>query len=249
MRTPLLAANWKMHHTVGEAERYLRHLVELLDPTLNLEIVVFPAFTSLHVAARILEGSPVKFGAQNAHPEKKGAFTGEVSMAQVADLGASYVICGHSERRKLFGETDEFVGAKVQAAWSFGLVPILCVGETLEERKGGQAWPVVERQLASALPQGTLGGPLAIAYEPVWAIGTGFPAHPGDAQDMAVRIRRWLLSRFGPVGEEVRIQYGGSVTPENARDFLTLPDVDGALVGGASLDPDKFWAIAQAAVS
>ncbi len=246
MRTPIVAANWKMHLTVAEAEAYLKRLLKIMDRVDLVELVVFPPLTALHVAARLLAGSGVKFGAQNAHPEKQGAFTGEVAMVQVADLGASYVICGHSERRKLFGETDEFVGAKVRAAWAAGLVPILCVGEALEERQSGRAWGVVERQLHAALSVPTL-GPVVIAYEPVWAIGTGVPARPEDAQDMAHRIRGWLRERFGPAAEGVRIQYGGSVTPENAKNFLSLPDIDGALVGGASLDPDKFWAIAQAA--
>ncbi len=246
MRTPIVAANWKMHLTVAEAEAYLKRLLKIMDRVDLVELVVFPPLTALHVAARLLAGSGVKFGAQNAHPEKRGAFTGEVAMVQVADLGASYVICGHSERRKLFGETDEFVGAKVRAAWAAGLVPILCVGEALEERQSGRAWGVVERQLHAALSVPTL-GPVVIAYEPVWAIGTGVPARPEDAQDMAHRIRGWLRERFGPAAEGVRIQYGGSVTPENAKNFLSLPDIDGALVGGASLDPDKFWAIAQAA--
>ncbi|MBC7318860.1 triose-phosphate isomerase, partial [Candidatus Bipolaricaulota bacterium] len=175
-----------------------------------------------------------------------GAFTGEVSMHQLADLGVKYVICGHSERRHIFGESDEFVAEKVRAAWSYGLTPILCVGEKLEERQAGKAWEVVERQLSAALGDG-LFGPLVIAYEPVWAIGTGVPAHPKDAQEMARRIRDWLVERFEEKGKEVRIQYGGSVKPENARDFLALPEIQGALVGGASLDPDTFWQIAQSA--
>lgn len=250
MRTPIVAANWKMHKTVTEAEAYFRKLLALVPESPGVELVVFPSATALHVAARELEGSSIAWGAQNAHPEPQGAFTGEVSVVQVTDLGASYLICGHSERRHIFGEDDAFVAAKVKAALKAGLIPILCVGETLEQREGGQAWTVVERQLSAALSGIELPSPekLVIAYEPVWAIGTGVPARPQDAQEMAARIRDWLGGHFGEPGEQVRIQYGGSVKPENARDFLSLPDIDGALVGGASLDPEKFWTIAQAAL-
>jgi len=250
MRTPIVAANWKMHKTVTEAEAYFRKLLALVPESPGVELVVFPSATALHVAARELEGSSIAWGAQNAHPEPQGAFTGEVSVVQVTDLGASYLICGHSERRHIFGEDDAFVAAKVKAALKAGLIPILCVGETLEQREGGQAWTVVERQLSAALSGIELPTPekLVIAYEPVWAIGTGVPARPQDAQEMAAQIRDWLGGRFGEPGEQVRIQYGGSVKPENARDFLSLPDIDGALVGGASLDPEKFWTIAQAAL-
>lgn len=244
MARPIVAANWKMHKTQKETEQYLKRLLEIVPRDPFVELVVFPPFTGLPLAARLLEGSPISFGAQNAHPEKEGAYTGEVSMAQVADLGARYVICGHSERRRIFGESDGFVAAKVWAAWRHDLIPILCVGETLEERRGNFAWETVERQLSSALPE--LGGPLVIAYEPVWAIGTGVPAHPGDVQEMARAIRFWLGERFGEEGGHVRLQYGGSVSPQNARDFLTPPGIDGALVGGASLDPQSFWSIAQA---
>jgi triosephosphate isomerase len=160
-----------------------------------VELAVFPSFTALALASEMLSGSPIALGAQNGHPEREGAFTGEVSMHQLADLGVRYVICGHSERRKIFGETDEFVAAKVRAAWAYGITPILCVGETLEERRAGKAWEVVERQLSVALER--LSGPLVIAYEPVWAIGTGVPAHPKDAQEMARQIRAWLSARFG----------------------------------------------------
>jgi len=244
---PLVAANWKMHKTLRETEEYLRRLLEIIPPDPPMELAVFPSFTALALARDILKVTPVALGAQNGHPQKEGAFTGEVSMHQLADLGVRYVICGHSERRRLFGETDEFVAEKVRAAWAYGLSPILCVGETLEERKEGRAWEVVERQLSAALGGG-LDGPLVIAYEPVWAIGTGVPAHPKDAQEMARKIRAWLREHFGEKGQEVRIQYGGSVKPENARDFLGLPEIQGALVGGASLDPESFWRIAQAAL-
>lgn len=248
MRVPLVAANWKMHKTIGEAREYLRRLIALVGGESAVELAVFPSFTALAAAGELLAGTPIALGAQNGHPEPAGAFTGEVSVAQLADLGVRYVLCGHSERRRLFGEDDAFVGRKVQAAIAHGLAPVLCVGETLEERRAGRAWAVVERQLSEALAElgGDPGG-LAVAYEPVWAIGTGVAARPEDAQEMAARIRGWLSERFGPQAAGIRIQYGGSVKPDNAGDFLQLPDVDGALVGGASLDPDAFWAIVQAA--
>jgi triosephosphate isomerase len=150
----LVAANWKMHKTLKEAEDYLRRLLKLVPPDPPVELAVFPSFTALALASEMLSGSPIALGAQNGHPEREGAFTGEVSMHQLADLGVRYVICGHSERRKIFGETDEFVAAKVRAAWAYGITPILCVGETLEERRAGKAWEVVERQLSVALERG-----------------------------------------------------------------------------------------------
>lgn len=247
MRIPIVAANWKMHKTIPEARAYLKRLIELAGQDPGVEVVVIPSFTALPAAAALLAPTPLGLGAQDARPESAGAYTGAVSVAQVADLGVRYVLCGHSERRKLFGEDDALVGRKVRATLHHGLAPILCVGETLDERKGGRAWTVVERQLGEALA--SVGDPdgLVIAYEPVWAIGTGVAAQPPAAQAMAARIRGWLRKRFGSRGEAIRIQYGGSVRPDNAREFLSLPDVDGALVGGASLDPDAFWAIVRAA--
>ncbi len=249
VRKPIVAANWKMNKTEAEAESYFRRLLELVPDAPDVDLVVFPPATLLYLARLHLGGSAVSWGAQNAYPEPAGAYTGEVSIAQIEDLGAKYVICGHSERRHIFKEDDSLIGRKVRAALERGIVPILCVGELLDERQAGRAWQVVEGQLAAALAGVELTSPeeLVVAYEPVWAIGTGVPARPEDAQEMAGRIRNWLRDRFGELGEGVRIQYGGSVKPENARDFLTLPDIDGALVGGASLDPDKFWTIAQAA--
>ncbi|MFO8034654.1 MAG: triose-phosphate isomerase [Candidatus Bipolaricaulota bacterium] len=251
MRRPLVAANWKMHKSAEEAESYLRRLLEVVPNRPPLDLVVCPSATALHVAKGVLAGSHVAWGAQSARPEPEGAFTGEVSLAQVKEHGVSYVICGHSERRALFGEDDAVVARKVKATLAAELVPILCVGESLDQRQGGKAWAVVEGQLAAALADVELGNPsmLLVAYEPVWAIGTGMAAQPEDAQDMAGRIREWLVGRFGPQGAGVRIQYGGSVKPDNARAFLGLADVDGALVGGASLDPDSFWKIAQGAVA
>lgn len=247
MRVPLVAANWKMHKTVPEARSYLERLVALLVPEHEVEVAVFPSFTALSEARRLLTGTSIALGAQNVYPEEAGAYTGEVSAGQLADLGARYVLCGHSERRHLFGEDDAFVGRKVQAAAAHGLAPILCVGETLDARRAGGAWAVVARQLGQGLaPLGGDPGGLVIAYEPVWAIGTGVAAQPADAQEMAGQIRSWLRDRFGDKSDRIRIQYGGSVNPDNAQRFLHLPDVDGALVGGASLDLETFWPIVQA---
>ncbi|HAZ30725.1 TPA: triose-phosphate isomerase [Candidatus Acetothermia bacterium] len=248
MRVPLVAANWKMHKTVAETRTYVERLIGLIRSEEAVEVVLLPSFTSLPETARLIVGTAISVGAQNAHPEPEGAYTGEVSVAQIADLGARYVLCGHSERRRLFGEDDALVGRKVHAAHAAGIAPILCVGETFDERRGGRAWAVVERQLDSGLASlGENPGGLVIAYEPVWAIGTGVAAQPSDAQEMAARIRGWLRVRFGPGAAEIRIQYGGSVKPGNARQFVALPDVDGALVGGGSLDPDVFCTIVQAA--
>ncbi|HDI11365.1 MAG TPA: triose-phosphate isomerase [Candidatus Acetothermia bacterium] len=250
MRIPIVAANWKMHKTSQEAADYCRRLRELVPKDPGVELVIFPPFTALGAVRDELAGTRIKWGAQNVHPEPEGAFTGEVSLPMLLEYGISYVIVGHSERRRLFGETDDFIAAKLQAALDAGVRPILCVGETLEERRAGRAKEVVERQLSLAL-----GGispdkarEVVIAYEPVWAIGTGVPAHPEDAQAMAAHIRGWLRERYGDVAQEIRIQYGGSVKPDNAGDFLRLPDIDGALVGGASLDPVSFWGIASSAL-
>ncbi len=250
MRRPIVAANWKMHHTVGEAQRYLHRLLELVPADPPLDLVVLPSATSIQATAQSLAQTPIAWGAQSARPEPEGPFTGELSVRQVCELGASYVICGHSERRALFNEDDKLVSRMVKAALESDLVPIMCVGESLEQRRAGTDWQVGEKQLDVGLSQieEQESARIVIAYEPVWAIGTGVAAQPEDAQQMAGRIRTWLGNRFGASGERIRIQYGGSVKPDNAQQFLELANVDGALVGGASLDPDSFWQIAQAAV-
>ena len=250
MRTSIVAANWKMNKTQAEAREYCRRFRELVPRDFPVELVIFPPFTALPAVREELSGTPIRWGAQNVHPEPNGAFTGEISLPMLLEHGISYVIVGHSERRHIFGESDEFISRKVKAVLGAGLSPILCVGEKLEERRSGRAVEVVEEQLRAALgglsPEEA--SRVVIAYEPVWAIGTGVPAHPEDAQEMAAAIRGWLAERFGDVAQKVRIQYGGSVKPGNAGDFLKLPDIDGALVGGASLDPDSFFAIAEEAV-
>lgn len=250
MRRPVVAANWKMHKTQAEAREYCRRFRGLVPEGFPVELVIFPPFTALSAVREELSGTDVRWGAQNVHPEPKGAFTGEISLPMLLEQGVSYVIVGHSERRHIFGEDDGFIARKVRAVLDAGISPILCVGETLKERRAGDAEVVVERQLASAL-EGLSPGEasrVVIAYEPVWAIGTGVPARPKDAQEMAAFIRGWLKERFGDTADGIRIQYGGSVKPENAGEFLRLPDIDGALVGGASLDPDSFFAIAEEAI-
>jgi len=242
VRTPIVAANWKMHKTRAEAREYCRRFRELVPRDFPVELVIFPPFTALGAVREELSGTAVRWGAQNVHPEPKGAFTGEISLPMLIEHGVSYVIVGHSERRYIFGESDGFIAKKVRAVLGAGPSPILCVGEKLEERKAGRAKEVVEGQLSAALGGLSAEGVsrVVIAYEPVWAIGTGVPARPEDAQEMAAFIREWLAERFGEVAQGVRIQYGGSVKPVSAPDLMRQPDIDGALVGGASLDPDEF---------
>ncbi|MDD9801850.1 MAG: triose-phosphate isomerase [Deltaproteobacteria bacterium] len=246
MRRPLLVANWKMHKSVAEAEDFAAALLPLLPPA-GAELAIAPPFTALAALGRALRGSPVLLAAQNANPAESGAFTGEVAPAMLAELGCRYVIAGHSERRGLYGESDDFVAAKVCALLAAGLRPIVCVGESLEVRRaGGGAAEVVCRQLQNSLagvPAG-LAAELAVAYEPIWAIGTGETATPQAAQQMHAALREKLRGLFGAAAEAIRIQYGGSVKPGNAAALLAQPDIDGALVGGASLNPESFAALA-----
>lgn len=248
MRTPLIAGNWKMHKTVAEAVALAEGVAARVRDLPGVETAVAPPFTALHAVGRALAGTPVRLAAQNAHWEAQGAFTGEVSPPMLRDLGVHYAIFGHSERRQLFGETDEAVGRKAAAALGAGLVPILCVGETLQEREGGIAFQVVDRQLAAALRPlaSRAGDSLVVAYEPVWAIGTGRTATAAQAQEMHRHIRALLVSLRGPeAAETTRILYGGSVKPDNIAELMAQPDLDGALVGGASLDAETFASIAR----
>lgn len=248
MRTPLIAGNWKMNKTITETEALIAELRGLLPGNGAVEVAVCPPFVSLAAAKAALAGSTIKLGAQNAHPEPKGAFTGEVSVSMLAGL-VDYVIIGHSERRQLFGETDAFVNAKALAVLAAGLKPILCVGETLAENEAGQTEAVLERQLREDLVNVSAGNAarITIAYEPIWAIGTGRAATAADAQNRIAFIRARLRQKYGAVADQMRIQYGGSVTPANAKDILSQPDIDGALVGGASLKAGDFAAIVAAA--
>ncbi len=244
-RTPILAANWKMHKTVAEAEAFVDAFLPLVAGSGN-DIVLAPTFTALHAVGKAVAGSNVALAAQNVNPEEKGAFTGEISTGMLSDVGCSYGIVGHSERRALYGETNEFVAAKAAALLAADIRPIVCVGETLEEREGGRLEEVVGGQVDGSLasvPDGRATD-IVVAYEPVWAIGTGKTATPEIAQEVHAFIRGKLRDRFGAAGDAIRIQYGGSVKPDNVQDLMAQPDIDGGLVGGASLEPDSFAKIA-----
>ena len=246
-RTPVIAGNWKMYKDHLEAIQLVQKLAYHLDEEDydGQEIVVCPPFVALRSVQTLVQSDklPIGLGAQNCHPEDEGAFTGEISAAMLARLDVTYVICGHSERRELFGEADELVNAKIRAVQRHGMRPILCVGEVLEQREAGQATDVVVGQLRASLAGIPIDDPasLVVAYEPVWAIGTGRTATPGDAQEMCAVIRAELASLYdGPTADGVRIQYGGSVKPGNIRALMAEPDIDGALVGGASLSSEDF---------
>jgi len=236
-----MAANWKMNKTSAEAADFVRQILPQLQALSGVERVICPPATALPVLAPLLQGSGIGLGAQNMHWEAKGAFTGELSAAMVKEWCA-YVIIGHSERRGLFGETDEMVARKVKAALAAGIIPIICVGETLSENEAGQTDSVVRRQMTAAFEGLTAeqAGKSIVAYEPVWAIGTGRAAHGPDANRVVSgSIRSVLGAKFNPaVAGSVRVLYGGSVTPDNIAEFLSEPDIDGGLVGGASLKPE-----------
>ena len=246
MRKPVLAANWKMHKTVADATAFTTAFLPLVAGVDDAEIVIAPPFTALAAVAGACRGSNVAVAAQNVHWEPQGAFTGEVSPAMLQDAGASHVIVGHSERRHLFGEDDAAVNRKTQAVLAAGLTPIVCIGETLAEREAGETEAVLDRQTAGGLARLTADtiGSIVVAYEPVWAIGTGRTATPEQAQEAHAHVRRRLAALAGQAAaERCRLLYGGSVKPANAADLSARPDVDGALVGGASLDPHSFAAI------
>lgn len=250
MRKPFIAGNWKMNKTAYEAVQLvqeLSYLTEEVKPE-EVDVVVCPPFVALKSVSTFVEYEKPNFtlGAQNMHWEKEGAYTGEISPLMLKDLRVEYVILGHSERRLYFFETDEMVSKKVRAAYDNGLIPILCVGETLEERDSSQTNQVVQRQLFTVLDNLSSEEVerLIVAYEPVWAIGTGKSAFPETANDVARYLRALVGSKFNPeVAKKLRILYGGSVTPENVQEFTAEPDIDGVLVGGASLEASKFAAI------
>ena len=251
-RRPLISGNWKMNHNHFEAIQTIQKLAYALnsDDYRHVEVSVHPPFTDLRSVQTVLQADdvPIALGAQDCHPEDAGAFTGEVSAAMLAKLDVSYVIVGHSERRALFGEGDEVVNAKARAVLRHGMVPIVCVGETIEQRQAGQAHDVVSGQLAGSLDGLDAGvvAKLVVAYEPVWAIGTGETATPADAQDMCAHVRARVAEQWGrAAAADLRVQYGGSVKPSNAPDLMEQPDIDGALVGGASLDATDFSRIAN----
>lgn len=248
-RIPIIAGNWKMYKTIPEAVAFAREVLKMIDFS-GVEVVLCPSFPALWPVAEVTAGSPLQVAAQNVFWEDQGAFTGEVSPGMLQAAGCRYVIVGHSERRQYFGETDESVNRKVKAVLRHGLIPIVCVGEKLVEREVGDTFTVIERQLTGAF-EGVGAERMAgvvVAYEPVWAIGTGRNAVPGDAQEVNSFIRGIISRLYSPaIAQEVRIQYGGSVTPENAAALLAQPDIDGALVGGASLKIESFLSIVEAA--
>ncbi len=242
MRRPILAANWKMQKTTGEAEAFVRSFLPLVRDASGVDVVIAPPFTALERVGAALRGSEVALAAQNVNAEEKGAFTGEIAPGMLTDLGCSYAIVGHSERRTLYGETDQMVAAKAAALLAHDVRPIVCVGESLEEREAERTLAVIssqiEESLASIPPERA--AEIVVAYEPIWAIGTGRTATPEMAQEVHAMIRERLRDRFGGAGDRIRIQYGGSVKPANVRDLMGQADIDGALVGGASLDPESF---------
>jgi triosephosphate isomerase len=243
MRTPFIAGNWKMHKTVVETVKYVKQFRAMVKDVIGVEIVIAPPFIALHAAAEAARNSNVAVAAQNLYWEREGAFTGEISATMIAEAGAEYVIIGHSERRTLFGETDASVNRKLAAAFAGGLTPIVCIGETLDQRERNDTFAVLDRQIKEGLDGITSGQvvQLVIAYEPVWAIGTGRNATPGQAAEAHSHIRKRLQNWFGADAAELcRVIYGGSVKPENIRELASQPDVDGALVGGASLDVKAF---------
>jgi triosephosphate isomerase len=247
-RTPLLAGNWKMYGARAEAVALASALTKAVGRVAGREVLVAPPFTALEAVAATIAGSDIRLGAQNLHWEKKGAFTGEISGEMLCEAACTHVIIGHSERRQLFGETNETVNKRLHAALAVGLTPIVCVGETLQEREADATVQVVERQIAAGLA-GIAAADLArsiVAYEPVWAIGTGKTATPAQAQEVHLTIREQLVALADPVtADGVRILYGGSVKPDNIDSLMAEPDIDGALVGGASLVPEQFIRIVR----
>lgn len=251
-RTPLMAGNWKMHKDHLEAIQLVQQLVYHLDRDdyERSEVVVIPPYTALRSIQTLIQGDrlPLGLGAQDVHWEAEGAFTGAVSPPMLAKLDVTYVVCGHSERRQVFGDTDEMVNRKLRAVLAHGMRPILCVGETDEQREAGEAEDVVAGQLSAGLADvdDAHATDLVVAYEPVWAIGTGKTATPKDADDMCGFVRERLADRFGrDAADAIRVQYGGSVKPGNVAELMGQPEIDGALVGGASLQADDFAAVCR----
>ena len=248
MRRPVIAGNWKMHKTGGEAVGFIRALRGSVGIVRHVDIIVAPPFTALATTAHALEGSRVMLAAQDLHPEPQGAYTGSISVAMLADLGCSHVILGHSERRQLHSEDDALVNRKLRAAQEGGLIPILCLGETLEERDAEQTLTRIRAQVTGGLAglSAEQVRSLIIAYEPIWAIGTGRTATPAQAQEVHAFIRGVLRELYGAeTSAEVRVLYGGSVKPDNVDELMARPDIDGALVGGAALDAASFARIVK----
>jgi triosephosphate isomerase len=250
-RRKLVAANWKMNKTIAEAREFVEKLKPRLEELAGCDLLLFPPFMAIPRTVGLLDGTPCAVGAQDLFWEASGAYTGEISAGMIADVGATYVLVGHSERRHVIGEDNEVVARKLKRALDAGLIPVLCVGEKIEEREAGTQEAYVLEQLETALGSITVEEmtTVVIAYEPVWAIGTGKTATAQDAVAMHRFIRGWVRDHFrGDVAGRLRIQYGGSVKPDNAADLLSEEEIDGALVGGASLEVDPFLAIAGAAI-
>ncbi|MCX5778387.1 MAG: triose-phosphate isomerase [Elusimicrobia bacterium] len=243
MRTPMMAGNWKMYKTIPEALALVEGLKKNVADVKNREVLVCPPFCAIASVVAALKGTAIKVGAQNMHAETKGAFTGEISPSMLVDAGCSHVLIGHSERRQYFGETDELVNKKMKAAFAAGLVPVVCVGEILAEREAGKTLAVITVQIKNGISGLTAeqAKTLVIAYEPVWAIGTGKTATPAQAEEVHASIRALYAGMYGnDAAQAVRILYGGSVKPDNVADLMKQPNIDGGLVGGASLEIDSF---------
>jgi triosephosphate isomerase (TIM) len=252
-RKPLVCGNWKMFKTVAESSEFCGELCRTLKHPEGVDVAICPPFTAMQEVGKLLDGSPIDVGAQNIAWEKEGALTGEISPLMLKELGCTLAIVGHSERRALMGETNQMVSRKLVNAFQFHLTPILCIGETLEEREAGSTEAVIRDQLQGSLKDvrsASLGvEKMVVAYEPIWAIGTGKNATPEIAQEVHHFIREFIKKEFGEApAREIRILYGGSVKPKNAHDLISKPDIDGALVGGASLDVRSFIQIIEAAV-
>ncbi len=251
MRSKVIAGNWKMNNDLKESQKLIVELKNLLqNEKIKCDVIICPPFTSLSEAFKLLDESKIKLGAQNMYFEESGAYTGEISASMLKSVGCEYVILGHSERRNIFGETDELINKKIKKALSAGLKPIFCVGELLEERESGSTNDVVKRQLLKGL-EGISNDEMKniiIAYEPVWAIGTGKTATPAQAQEVHKYIRDLIEIQYSlEAALDIVIQYGGSVKPDNAKELLSQPDIDGALVGGACLKADSFMGIIKGA--
>jgi triosephosphate isomerase len=242
MRVPVIAGNWKMYKTAGEAAAFVGAFLPLVSGARGVEIVLAPPYLSIGTVAQLVHGSGIGVASQNVHFADEGAFTGEVSARMLAEAGATHCIIGHSERRQYFAETDDAVNRKVRATLAAGLTPIVCVGETLPDREGGRTFDVVERQIAGGLKEipAADASRVIVAYEPVWAIGTGKTATPAQAQEVHAFLRGRLRELWGGAADSVRILYGGSVKPDNIAALMENVDIDGALVGGASLSPESF---------
>jgi triosephosphate isomerase len=244
MRKPFIAANWKMNKTVGETLSFIEEFISLVKDISDVDIVIAPPFTSLYAASSALKNIDIQISAQDIFYEDKGAYTGEISPAMLTDIGCTYVIIGHSERRQYFNETDSIVNKKIKAARKHGLGIIFCVGESLNEREAGKTFDMLKREINEGLNEVTADG-IVVAYEPIWAIGTGKTATPEQAQEAHKYIRERLADLYGDTANAIRILYGGSVTPDNIDSLMACEDVDGALVGGSSLKADSFAKIVK----